>query len=313
MKPALTPKEIRAVIADMIGEDNVLPRHSGDGHAYLYNKTGLIYSSVTTKTDILKSPHLKRWAASEAVKYIDKHLSEITPENKEQIFKSAVLSHKEKFEDAGNIGTQGHDVVDRYLKEWIKTDTQPADITKFIIGEDVRLHAISRSAEKFCNDFNIIPIASELLVASAKYEIAGTLDSLMMVQRITREGDPDCKHNWMGTSVDNWTKNACFTCNAKMVMEFCLVDWKTSNSIFKDSYAIQTVAYFYSFLEMTGLKPKRIYIVRLDKNSCRYEIAQVKDIPKAFATYKQISKVYDWLQNGREKVAPLVTKDVFMI
>jgi len=40
---------------------------------------------------------------------------------------------------------------------------------------------------------------------------------------------------------------------------------------------MQVSAYWWAFFEMTGLRPKHIYIVRLDKDKAKYEVLKVKE------------------------------------
>ena len=306
----LTIEEIKSIIKDKIF-DLVVPKHTVDGHFYGYIPTNETYASVTTKSGILEAPHLKKWAANLAVQYIDKNWNIITPQNKQEIYEAAVLDHVNNFRDAGDIGTQGHEIVDEYLKLWMEGD-KPEDIRRLIKGEDIRLWAITRSAEMFCKDFNVVPVASELLVANSQYKYAGTLDTLMMIPRVIREGDPNCgesdiiKPITLGhqtiTSLKNSNIEYCFNCDRKVIHELTLVDWKTSNNITqKPEYLMQTAAYYKALQQMTGIRCKRILIVRLDKAKAGYEVIQVLDINKAFKAFLNISKVYDWLMNAQPK------------
>ena len=288
MSPTTTKKleDIRAIIAEKIPSGIVNPEHDEYGHKYRHMPTNQLFASVTTKTGILANERLKRWAAKLAVDYIDKNWDIITPDNKVSHFKAATLNHEDELQDAGGIGTQGHDVVERYLNRWMETGERPDDIRRFIIGEDARLWAISRSAEQFCIDFDVIPIASELLVASEKHKYAGTLDSLMLI----RQGN---KH------------------------VFALVDWKTSNSVDKPEYAMQVSAYWQALNEMTrrnpklartGLMPKELIIVQLDKYKKKYKVVKIVSRPDSFRAYKHVCKVYDYLHNGVSKIYPYSPK-----
>lgn len=272
--------EIRRRIAEHVPADLVTPEHDEYGHKYRHVPTNQVFSSVTTKTSILDNDRLKRWAAKLAVEFIDNNwerINDLKPTEREPYFKAAVLNHEDTLKDAGDIGTQGHGVIERYLLRWIETGKRPDDIRKFIIGEDARLWAIARSAERFCIDFDVIPIASELMVASIRYKYAGTLDSLMMVKK----GD-------------------------KYI--FAIVDWKTSNSIDKPEYAMQVAAYWQALYEMTGLRPSELIIVQLDKDKMKYNCARVVERPKSFRAFKHVSAVYDYINDGVSKIYPFSPK-----
>jgi hypothetical protein len=276
---------IRKTIAERIPPELVVPQHDEYGHKYRHVPTNQVFSSVTTKTAILDNERLKRWSARIAVEYIDRNwqiINSSKTEEKERHFKAAVLAHEDELKDAGDIGTQGHGVIERYLNRWIEKGEQPDDIRRFIIGQDARLWAIARSAEKFCKDFDVIPVVSELRVCSIKHKFAGTLDSLMLVKK----GD-------------------------KYI--FAIVDWKTSNSVDKPEYAMQVSAYWQAFYEMTGLRPSELIIVQLDKDKMKYNCVRVIDRPKSFRAFKYVCQIYDYINDGMSKLYPFTPKrEVFI-
>lgn len=285
---------IKKSIEDNIPEDVVTAEHTATEHWYRHNPSGRLFSSVTTKTGILGNPRLKRWAANLAVEYLDKNwevISELPKRERKDHHKAAVLSHEDTFRDAGHVGTEGHEVVERYLLKWMETGERPRDIKDFIIGTDTRLWAIARSAERFCIDYEIIPIAAELRVASEKYGFAGTLDSLMMVK--TDKG-----------------------------YIFAIVDFKTSNSVDKPEYCMQVSAYRQALNEMTrtdpkkastGLSPKELLILQLDKKVMKYKLVRVIDRVSAFKAFVQCTKIHDYLNDGLPKITNLKhKKEIFL-
>ena len=105
----------------------------------------------------------------------------------------------------------------------------------------------------------------------------------------------------------------CSECGRIVKPKFCVIDWKTSNSIDKAEYAMQVAAYYQALYEMTGLRPEEIVIVRLDKYKAKYELVRVFNRPAAFTAFKHCIKVYGWLTNGVSKLLPYNPKrDVFM-
>lgn len=321
----LSVEEIRQVLSKIPG-NLVVAEHTDTGHFYRYTPTNQLFASVTTKSNILDAPHLKKWSARLAVDHLTERikltpgvLSDVTVLDRYKA--EAVLIHQDQFEEAGDIGTRGHGIVDEYLLQWMKTGTRPADIKDFVKEDDSRLFAISRSAEMFCKDFFVIPIASEMFVASKKHRFAGTLDSLMMVLNIKDKGNGSCadsknlfdggplEHQFWQASTSNPNKVRCVNCGLSGEYEFALVDWKTSNSIDKETYAMQVSAYWQAIFEMTGLKPKKIFIVRLDKAQAKYEIRYVNNRPAAFKAFTHVARVYDWLHDDEEKLIPLNKKE----
>lgn len=308
--------ELRQTIKEKIPPSLVIPEHDRLGHHYRFIPTNKVYDSVTTKTAILDNPHLKRWAANLAIEYIDRNWDIITPHNKEDHYKAALLSHEDELNDAGDIGTQGHHAIERYLQRWIDTNIKPPDIRKFILGEDARLWAITRSAEMFINDFEMIPIASELLVASPRHEFAGTLDCLALLLKekmagnLPLIGEHHCGEYWKKSinRAFRFKEWECSECHRTVEPVFALVDWKSANAIDKPEYAMQVSAYYYALWELTGLKPKELIIVRLDKEKAKYEVVRIQNRVSAFRAFKHATKIYDWLNDGVSKLLPYSPK-----
>lgn len=295
-------QRLRRVVDEKLNSIQITPEHDYKGHHYRFHPTNQVYDSVTTKTGVLDNPRLKRWAANLAVEYIDRNKDSINEKNKRQHYKAAVLAHEDVLKDAGNVGTEGHDVIERYLKIWIKDNKQPDDIRKFIKGEDARLWAITRSAEQFCNDFELIPIASEIFVASPTYEYAGTLDCLAVLLKEEKPPQIEClKHEWQEKSKKKWI---CKNCKREVNPVLSIVDWKTSNSVDKPEYAMQVAAYSQALKELTGIKPEQLVIVQLSKDYAKYNVVHIPDEKGAFTAFKNLCKVYDWKNDGVTKIAP---------
>ncbi len=87
------------------------------------------------------------------------------------------------------------------------------------------------------------------------------------------------------------------------------MDWKTSNSIKnKTEYALQVSAYKQALRELTGLIPKKLWVIRLDKKTGMYEKGIITDARKAIRAYEYISKIYEYLNDGEEKL-PIEVKE----
>ena len=293
--------EINSILQENSPEGLVVPEHTATEHFYRHVPSGQKFASVTTRTGILDAPHLKKWAARLAVDLLVENTNAIVRDGEisPDMQKAAVMAHNDMFEEAGDIGTRGHEVVERYLLKWMETGRQPRNILNFVDDEDSRVHAIARSAELFCNDFMVAPIASEMKVCSLRHKFAGTLDSLMLVSKILKHGDGTCTkqasfiegesaHHWLRASTRTKNTYICANCGMKIRKDFCIVDWKTSNSIDKDEYAMQVAAYYQGLYEMTGLKPKDLLIVKLDKKLLRFLNSNLTQIGKlAVRLFKQ--------------------------
>lgn len=326
----LTVEDIRATLREKIPEGLVVAEHNEFGHFYRHTKANQLFPSVTTKGSILDAPHLKKWAARKAAEHMVEKILEnpklyTSRESLEELAKAATLVHQDQFEEAGDIGGQTHKVIERYLEYWMTNEARPADIKMFMAHGteewDNRVFAGARSAELFCKEFYVKPIASEMLVASLRYRFAGTLDSLMMVLDIKQKGNRLCEdqmsiegttgreHDFIANSTSNPNKVACLHCGLKGEYVFAIVDWKTSNSIDKVEYAMQTAAYWQAFYEMTGLRPKKIYIVRLDKKFAKYDVSVLTHRSNAFKAFFHTTKIYDWLNDGTPKLMSASPKE----
>ena len=322
----LSALQIRDILREKIPANLVVAEHTETGHFYRHTPSNQLFASVTTKSGILDAPHLKKWAAKLAVEHLIQKIQLLPVENRTlpnmvSYQAEAILVHQDQFEEAGDVGTRGHKVVEDYLLQWMKTGVRPLDIRKFITENDPRLYAISRSAEMFCKDFHVIPIVSEMFVCSPRYKFAGTLDSLMMVLNVKEKGDDSCarqlnieggqgrEHELWQASTSNPNKVRCVHCGLSGEYEFAIVDWKTSNSIDKVEYAMQVSAYWQALFEMTGLRPKRMYIVRLDKSQAKYEVRTIVNRSASFKAFVNTAKVYDWLNDGAEKLVSINKKE----
>lgn len=303
---------IQEIIARCIPEGILVPEHDEFEHHYRHTGNGILYDSVTTKSSgILETPHLKKWAARLAVENYAESCT-IPGIDLEKLKEESILVHQDQFEDAGGIGTEGHGVIDEYLKEWMKGGARPQKpITEYIQKDDSRLYAITRSADLFFTDFSFIPIASELLVVSTKNKFAGTLDCLGLVVLPTKKC-PTGVHEWMNASMKNPYSVVCRHCNHVDLYRFSLLDWKTSNQINKPEYAMQVSAYRKAFTEMTKLLPRNILIVRFDKKQAKYEVMKIKEPGAAFKAFRDVSNVYEWMKSDK-KLEPIIAKEVIKI
>lgn len=290
-------QKIKDVIDHRLPAGTIIPEHTATQHYYRYTPTNELLASVTTKSSILKGDGLKEWAVNQAIIHIKSVLSpgSVVPEfdQYEEIFIKAKTTHVEIFEDAGDIGTKIHAGIEKYLNQWISDKQRPQNILDFIPNEkDIRIVSAVRACETFCKENYILPIHSELLVASPKHKVAGTLDFLALKGKILEKGDVNCTHElW-----DRTMRQECIHCGMKIKYELALIDWKSSNSIQKKEYIMQVGTYWECLKELVGLRPKNITIVQLDKKNGSYKTESVdkNKRKKAFEAYSHLIKVYDW-------------------
>ena len=311
-----TVEELQAIIREKIPEGIIVPAHDEFGHHYRYTPTGVVFDSVTTQmSGVIDNPHLKVWASRLAVEHFHGQVSmdrTILDDYSRivQLKESAIMMHRDTFEDAGGIGTVGHGAVERYLLEWMDKKIQPQEFEKFISGDDSREWAILRSAIEFANDYYLLPVASELLICNLKDKYAGTLDGLgyVIVPHKKCTGD-NKRHSFMHSSTRDWRKQICSTCSWQTSYQLALLDWKSSNSIKKIGYACQVSAYSKGMKSMAKeLKPDLLLIVRLDKAQAKYEVLKVIDENGAYKAFLTMMKISHFINKSGDQLVPPIRK-----
>jgi len=259
--------DIKKAIAHHV-TDRIIPVHDVFGHHYKFASTGTVVDSVTTKL-IVEKPGLIKWAGKLAAEYVidraDMYSKGLIP--KEKMIMDASLAHLESRDSAGDIGTQAHKIIERYLLRWIRDGKPTMEITRLIqTGTNTQVIAACRGAEQLLKQKGIEPIATELIVGSEKTGIAGTVDLVLLE-------------------------------NGKLK----IWDWKTSNAM-SDDYALQIGTYMCLFEEMTGLKAHGCAVAHLSKRNNKYAIYDIPRPHKAYLTAKKLYAVYDWYKDGRDKL-----------
>lgn len=260
--------EIRALIASKVS-GKIEAAHDEKGHHYRFVESGNIVDSVTTKNCIEK-PHLGPWMVRMAIEWLEKdnRFMRLSDEaERDTIIKGATLAYRDIRDDAGNIGSIAHKIIEQWIDEWIATGVRPGPIVNLIPeGTDYRVYGSCRSAEAVFDKYKAVPIVSEILVGIDGVG-AGTLDLLVLLEN---------------GKIELW-------------------DWKTSNNV-NDYYAIQVSVYGHFFEKMTGLKISKSRIMKIDKYSDKFKVYLIPHKAKAIKAFKAVSTMYDWLNNGDEKL-----------
>lgn len=253
-------KDIQDRIRERLPEGIVVPEHSSIGHFYRImtpdkdGKTGNVYPSVTGKLQILKDESLINYKKNQVIQYIFRNFKKLTEENLMEQLALAERVPEDILADASDIGTQIHDCRQLIFTDWIKTGVRPGDFLSFIKPEqvDVRLKSAIRALSRFCDDYEYVPVATELFVYSHRWKIAGTLDDIGFI-RDKKSGE----------------------------MIFILMDLKSSNQI-KDHYYFQVSMYFEMLWRLIGIqfKPRRCIILKLSKEDGTYKIEDLKQPTK---------------------------------
>lgn len=272
----MTSEDIKKIIQEkVIGVWE--PNHDNNGHRYVNKQTGHIQRSVTTKLGILAKEHLINWAVRQGAFWLIEDVSRgkrlYQDEWQQAMINGMQLAHTDTKNFAGSTGSKTHWICERYLNQWLTDGKRPESIMSFVGTNDTpEAIAGARGFEKFCienPDFE--PIASEIIVGHPLYS-AGAIDIIGI---------------WKG--------------------KLCLLDIKTSNSVDKN-FRYQLSAYKYMFEFMTSLKIKHVKIIHLSKDMAKYEIYNVKELVKAWKTFKHICAVYDDVMSYKEKISKDIKK-----
>lgn len=265
-------KQVQANIAKNIPQSRV--HLNLIDHRYFDADTGEIYKSVTTKLGILSNPIFSDRKMNRSMEYILDNFAKtsstflnnegateeaLTKKQLTQLLEEAREYSTELFKEASIRGTLAHKYVDTYINSWIKNEKRP--VIEDILGTEPNYKQWSalRSFVKWSKENDFTPIASELMVWSKRHNLAGTLDCIGLL------GD-----------------------------DLAVLDWKTSQVIIK-SYYLQVSAYSGMFKTLTGLRPKRNMIVKLDLKQGQSHFEEVFDQPLHYQTYILCSRLYDRL------------------
>ena len=265
-----TVLNLRKKIRDRIPQDYLQLKPNVPGHIYISPATGAEFLSVTTKLHIISNPIFQNWRMNRALEFIFDNHEEINKDNLTDWIKKAKEYPEQQFKAAGAFGTLTHSYIHLYFTQWMLDNRQPASILQFIDGtrgqreQDFRVWSALRSLEAWINKNTYIPLASEIIVWSERYHVAGTMDNVG-IDKTGKVGFPD---------------------------------WKTSNN-FSDNYHCQLGAYYGAFYERTKIRGEWGKIVKLDKERAMPEEEIVDNLRSCFKTYMLASKLYDEIQNIR--------------
>lgn len=309
---------------------SIIPRHTDSEHYYEREDTGRVAASVSTKLSFVAKTYLFKWYVKQTIEYIRAEAGRLGGELDAVLNESSRAGMRSR-DEAARAGTSAHDAIDQYVTAWIETGTRPGSAVSFLGGGGELQPQIGevgacRSFERFIDENEIIPLASELKCwyEEGKDVYAGTVDSVLLVlsPRKQRTGEsgvvaldrmPHVAHDYV---VQDTGVFWCATCGRECDAKLILGDWKTSNSIRdKDDYGHQTEAYARAIEKATGLKFDDVWIIRFEKTCPEYEICRIADRKQAWKEWLAISRAYDAKHERGETplLEPLQSKEVIRI
>lgn len=266
----------RNAIASKVGTES--RKHSKTGRKYVID--GHEYWSATTILGVVNKPAIAPWMAKmerEAVIEVACDMWEelrqksLTVIQDRTVYRTLLESRigRQKAGDrekatAGDIGTQAHEMIDWHLRQLLGLKVGPAPK----ISEKA-LWAFM-AFEDWAQKMELLPLRTEQVVYSKKYEYAGTLDLLGWIMK-------DGKRQLM------------------------LCDFKTAKAIYPESFC-QLSCYAAALAEMQLEEPDVLMVVRLPKldTDPEFEVKEVTNIASHFNAFLAAKALWDW-QRANDK------------
>ncbi len=272
----------------------VVLRYDPVKHLYfLVTDKGLIkQDGVTNIAHIIdKSSILMPWACKMMVKKLTDSLqphllaSEYYYAHKdilEKLITESKTAHREKLEDAGNVGHEAHAWIEDYIKNCLKGEDWGKPWLHTVKDQRAK-NAITQSLI-WMNSHNVRWLSTERKIYSRDYGFAGTMDGLARVDSCS---DPKC-------------------CPVTFKDRLSIVDWKTSNYLYIE-YLLQTSAYKEAYEEETGQVVEDIWIIRLGKEEAEVETWHIDSVLadvafQAFYQALQLSRAMEQLETAFDDV-----------
>ena len=222
----------------------------------------LLYNVSTVSKIIDRSSALIPWAAKVTVEKMLRTIptipntvdgSLVIPpmpfEKFSELAMAAKTAHKDKLEDAGDVGKMAHDFIEQYIKCLIGRDYASIQGMMNRMCPDERANSCILAALGWMKAHNVRWISTERKVYSKKHDCCGTLDGLCITD-----------------SCDN---PAC--CPVAFKDRRSLLDWKTSNYLYIE-FIYQASAYKAFYLEeFPNEVVEDIWILRLGKEDGEFQ------------------------------------------
>lgn len=226
---------------EFYGGDVVL-HYDPKAHVYLLVKDGdlIPQEGVTNVCHIIdKSEALIPWAVKQMAGMLLTQAVITLPDGQKQMralpyqeFENLVLAsktaHKDKLEEAGDVGHVAHAWIERYIKAVIAHGPASIQVQEVLakFPEDERAMNCCLAALDWMRNHNVRWLGTERKIFSRTYGYAGTMDGLCLV--------------------DSCQNHHC--CKAPFKDRLTISDWKTSNYLYTE-YLLQTAAYMQAFNE----------------------------------------------------------------
>ena len=237
--------------------DEITLRYDPKEHVYLLvTPTGLVrQDGVTTICHIIdKSNVLLPWACKMMAQKILATIPSIdgsvvlSYDSFIERVNSAKSAHKEKLEDAGQVGHTAHAWIEQYIKAVLAANQGRVEELLAKLPDEERAKSSCIAALDWMSKHNVRWLGTERKIYSRNHHYAGTMDGLALVDSCD---DLNC-------------------CPHAFKDSLTIVDWKTSNYLYIE-YVLQTGAYKQAYEEETGEDVQDIWVIRLGKDGAEFE------------------------------------------
>lgn len=239
----------------------VILHYDPKAHVYLLVKDGdlIPQEGVTNVCHIIdKSEALIPWAVKQMAAMLLTEAVITLPDGSKQMramqyqeFENLVLAsktaHRDKLEEAGDVGHIAHAWIERYIKAILAHGAASVQVQEVLAKFPVDERAMNccLAALDWMRDHNVRWLGTERKIYSRKHGYAGTMDGLCLVDSCS---DPHC-------------------CKKSFKDRLTISDWKTSNYLYVE-YLLQTAAYMQAYNEETEyveIQKKTPLMERLDE------------------------------------------------
>jgi hypothetical protein len=264
----------------MFYNGEVILRFDKENHVYhrvLPDGTTEIQEGVTTISNILDhSMYLMPWAVKmmylkllKTVPRVGESIPSILWTDFDKILQEAKSAHREKFEDAGDVGHMAHQWIEDSIRTAISRTQGVVEQMSPYFPPDERVINCGTAAHKWMIAHNVRWLRTERKIYSRQYKYAGTMDGLAIV--------------------DGCENHAC--CPRMFQDELSLIDWKSSNHL-RIEYLYQTAAYQQAEQEEFDKQIAARWILRLGKEDGEFEAWYETDFETDFATFLACLNLY---------------------
>lgn len=166
----------------------------------------------------------------------------------EKLVLEAKNAHKEKLEEAADVGKQAHNWIEQYIKSVLSGNDSRKFELLATFPEDERARNCCLAALDWMQQHNVRWSYTERKIFSRDYGYAGTMDGLCLV--------------------DSCSDELC--CPHPFKDRLSLADWKSSNYLYIE-YLFQTAAYEHAHEEEFGVDITDRWVIRLGKDNGEFE------------------------------------------